>query len=59
MRLKLADLKIHDVAIFSLHKNHKYTVKRLPIFLSPARMSLTTLSLVGSNLIIPGRGEFG
>ncbi len=33
--------------------------KRLPIFLSPAGMSLTKLSLAGNNLIIPGLGEFG
>ncbi len=33
--------------------------KRLAVFPSPAGMSLTKLSLVGNNLIIPGQGEFG
>jgi hypothetical protein len=33
--------------------------KRLTIFLSPAGMSLTKLSLAVSNLIIPSQGEFG
>jgi hypothetical protein len=33
--------------------------KRLAIFLSPAGMSLTKLSLAGNNLIIPGQGGFG
>jgi hypothetical protein len=33
--------------------------KRLAIFPSPARMSLTKLSLAGKNVIIPGQGEFG
>ncbi len=33
--------------------------KRLEIFLSPAGMSLTKLSLAGNNLINPGQGEFG
>ena len=32
--------------------------KRLAVILSPARMSLTKLSLAGNNLIIPGQGEF-
>ncbi len=32
--------------------------KRLAIFPSPARMSLTKLSLAGKSLIIPGQGEF-
>ncbi len=37
-----------------------YTVKKsLYIFLSPARISLTKLSLAGKNFIIPGQGEFG
>ncbi len=36
-----------------------YTVKKLSIFTSPARMSLTKLSLSGKNIIIPGQGEFG
>jgi hypothetical protein len=33
--------------------------KRLRIFLSPAGMSLTKLSLAGNNLIFPGQSEFG
>jgi hypothetical protein len=33
--------------------------KRFAIFLSPAGMSLTKLSLDGNNLIIPAKGEFG
>jgi hypothetical protein len=33
--------------------------KRLLFFLSPARMSLTKLSLAGNNLIIPDLEEFG
>jgi hypothetical protein len=33
--------------------------KRFEIFLSPAGMSLTKLSLAGNNLIIPAQGEFG
>ncbi len=33
--------------------------KRLPIFPSPAGMSLAKLSLVGKNLINPGQGGFG
>ncbi len=33
--------------------------KRLMVFLSPAGMSLTKLSLAENNLIIPGLGEFG
>jgi hypothetical protein len=33
--------------------------KRLTVFLSPAGMSLTKLSLVGNNLIIPSQEEFG
>jgi hypothetical protein len=38
----------------------QYTVrKRLIIFLSPAGMSLTKLSLDGNNLIFPGQEEFG
>jgi hypothetical protein len=28
------------------------------MFLSPAEMSLTKLSLAGKNLIVPGQGEF-
>jgi hypothetical protein len=37
-----------------------YTVKkRLIIFLSPAGMLLTKLSLAGNALIVPGQGEFG
>jgi hypothetical protein len=36
-----------------------YTVNKVPIFPSPAGMSLTKLSLVRKNLIIPGLGEFG
>ncbi len=39
--------------IYSLHCN-----KRLLIFPSPAEMSVTKLSLVGSNLINPDQGEF-
>ncbi len=33
--------------------------KRLPIFPSPAGMSLTKLSLAGNISIIPRRGELG
>ncbi len=33
--------------------------KSFVIFLSPAGMSLTKLSLAGNNPIIPGQGEFG
>jgi hypothetical protein len=33
--------------------------KRLSVFPSPARMSITNLSLAGNNLTIPGQGEFG
>ncbi len=33
--------------------------KRLVVFPSPGGMSLTKLSLAGTNLIIPGQGEFG
>jgi hypothetical protein len=33
--------------------------KRLAVFPSLAGMSLTKLSLAGTNLIIPGQGEFG
>ncbi len=37
----------------------RYTVKKsLPIFSSPAGMSLTKLSLVEKMLVIPGQGEF-
>ncbi len=36
-----------------------YTVKMLAVFLSPAGMSLTKLSLAGKNSIILGQGEFG
>jgi hypothetical protein len=35
------------------------TVKKVIVFLSPAGMSLTKLSLVGNNLITPGQGEIG
>jgi hypothetical protein len=36
-----------------------YTAKKVIIFLSPAAMSLTKLSVVaGNNLIMPGQGEF-
>jgi hypothetical protein len=39
---------------------HLYTVKkRLPIFPSPAGMSLTKLPLAGKHKIIPGQEEFG
>jgi hypothetical protein len=34
-------------------------LKKLTIFLSPAGMSVTKLSLARNNLIIPGQGEFG
>jgi hypothetical protein len=38
----------------------RYNVKkRIAVFLSPAGMSLTKLSLAGNNLRIPGQGEFG
>ncbi len=37
----------------SLKQWVNYTVKRLPIFLSPAEMSPTKLSLAGTNSIIP------
>ncbi len=33
--------------------------KRLTFFPSPAGMSLTKLSLAGTNLIFPGQGKFG
>jgi hypothetical protein len=33
--------------------------KRLSFFPSPAGMSLTKLSLVGNNLILPGQEDFG
>ncbi len=33
--------------------------KRLTVFLSPAGMSMTKLSLAGNNQKIPGQGEFG
>jgi hypothetical protein len=37
-----------------------YTVKkRLAVFLSPAGVSLTKLSLDGNNQIFPVQGEFG
>jgi hypothetical protein len=36
-----------------------YTVKKRFNDFSPARMSLTKLSLTGKNSIIPGHGEFG
>jgi hypothetical protein len=36
----------------------KHCKKRLSNFPSPARMSLTKLSLGGNNLIIPVKGEF-
>jgi hypothetical protein len=36
-----------------------YTVKRASLFLSPAGMSPTKLSLAGYNLIIPDQGESG
>ncbi len=38
---------------------HLHCKKRLAIFPSLAGMSLTTLSLAGNNLIIPGQGKFG
>ncbi len=36
-----------------------HTVKKVAIFLSPAGMSFTKLYQAGSNIIIPGQGEFG
>jgi hypothetical protein len=39
--------------------NDLYTVKKGLSFPSPAGMSLTRLSLDGSNLIIPVQREFG
>jgi hypothetical protein len=33
--------------------------KKLAIFLFPAGISITKLSLAANNLIIPGQGEFG
>jgi hypothetical protein len=40
-------------------KGSLHCKKRLTIFPSPARMSLTKLSLDRNNLIIPVQGEFG
>jgi hypothetical protein len=37
VRLNLAELIIHDVAIFSLHKNHMYTVKKVTDFSVPCQ----------------------
>jgi hypothetical protein len=39
---------------FSIHCK-----KRISFFPSPAGMSLTKLSLVGNNLILPGQEDFG
>ncbi len=39
--------------------NIMHCKKSLVVFPSPARVSLTKLSLAGNYLIIPGRGEFG
>jgi hypothetical protein len=36
-----------------------FIVKKVAIFLPPADMSITKLSLAGNNLIIHGQGEFG
>jgi hypothetical protein len=51
------------IAIFLPKKVSKKVMehckKRLRIFLSPAGMSLTQLSLAGNNLIFPGQSEFG
>jgi hypothetical protein len=33
--------------------------KKVIEFPSPARISITKLSLAGNNLIIPGQGDFG
>jgi hypothetical protein len=56
-------LQLHGVLLphllLLLRPNRLYTVKkRLAVFPSPARMTLTKLSLAGKNLIIPGQGEF-
>jgi hypothetical protein len=56
-------IQIHHRPAFSkghYESENMYTVKkRLAVFLFPAGMSLTKLSLAGNNLIIPGEGEFG
>ncbi len=57
-----------DVEVKLFQKNQQYVVvglrqvhckKRLAIFLSPAGMSLTKLSLVGNYFNIPCKLEFG
>jgi hypothetical protein len=66
------DRKTQDCCAFGIgsqtHSNHSakshqkirvHCKKTLTIFPSPARMSLTKLSLAGNNLIITGHGEFG
>jgi hypothetical protein len=45
--------------IFHTQWKEIHRKKRLAIFPSPAGMSLTKLSLVGNNLIIPAQREFG
>jgi hypothetical protein len=47
-----------SIASDNLGKLATYTVKKVRIFPSP-RMSLTNLSLAGSNLFIPAQGEIG
>ncbi len=69
-RKKPADLNIFNVLFFKgqfklfqrrltvhylVNRSSNYTVKRLPIFLSPAGMSLTKLSQAGNNKIFPAK----
>ncbi len=42
-----------------MHMLSIHCKNRLAVFLSPAGMSLTKLSLVGNKFRIPGQGEFG
>jgi hypothetical protein len=56
----LQDSKLFLCFLMQLNKATAiHCKKRLPIFPSPAGMSLTKLYLGGKNLIIPRQGEFG
>jgi hypothetical protein len=52
-------LKFEQVFHLFFSSKGQYNVKTFIIFTVPARMSLTKLSQVRNNLILPGQGEFG
>jgi hypothetical protein len=51
--------KLSEIAMFGGFSLYMHCKKRLPVFPSPAGMSLTIRSLAGNNLIFPGQGQFG